>query len=228
MNLVLKHSGGANLVLRPQVRAPWYPPERSRPVQARVSWRYEGEPAAAARLIGTFAPGQAVSYPSNPLVDRNIILSTITISAQGIPSVRDIADAHETLVTFQRETEAPTLEQVGAATHTLITIAVSGFTSLAIKRRVRTADDEAMTTNLAEFETVLPAGDTLPRLIYLDRDDPGTGTRDVWVRVSHSSGSAYGAENDAQMFTWADDTGAGGGEGDGDPFGGGHYVPPLP
>ncbi|MGH9873395.1 MAG: hypothetical protein ACRD9S_13160 [Pyrinomonadaceae bacterium] len=223
MNLVAKRSGGFNLIMRPQARRPWYPADRARPVQAEVWWRYEGQPAAAAQLIGAFAPGQQVSYPFNPLVDRNVILSTITVSSRGIRSVRDIADAPELLLVFQRETAAPTLTQVGANTHTLITLTVDGFSTLAIKRKVRTADDSGMTTNLVEYETEVSPGEVLPRVIYLIRDDAGTGTRDVWARVSHSSGGAYGAESTAQMFTWADDTGAGGGDGDGDPFGGGGY-----
>ena len=223
MNLVLKHAGGSNLVVRPQGLPAWYPAARTRPVQVEVWWRYEGEPPAAAQLIGRFAPGQAVTWPANPLVDRNIILSTITISSAGIRSVRDIADAPEQLLVFQRETAAPMLTQVGASTHTLITLAVDGFSTLALKRKVRTADDEAMTTGVLEYETELSAGEVLPRVMYLIRDDAGTGTRDVWVRVSHSSGGAYGAESTALMFTWADDTGAGGGDGDGDPFGGGGY-----
>jgi len=223
MNLVLKRGGGTNLIVRPQTRAPWYPSARSRPVQVQVWWRYKGEAAAAARLLGAFAPGQAVSVPANPLVDRDLILSTVSINNRGLKSVRDIADAHETVLAVQRETAAPTLEQVGASTHTLITIAVSGFSVLAIKRRVRTADNEAMTTNAAQFETVLNPGEVLPRIIYLVRPDSGTGTRGVWLRVSHSSGGPYGAENAAQMFTWADDTGAGGGEGFADPFGGETY-----
>lgn len=219
MNLVLKHAGGSNLVVRPQVRPAWYPTERSRPAQVEVWWRYEGEPAAAARLIGTFAPGQAVSYPSNPLVDRNIILSTISISNRGVRSVRDIADAYETVLIFQRETAAPTVTQVGASSHTRITLAIDGYSTLAIKRRVRKADNSGMTTNLQTEEFIANPGDVLARVVYLDRTDAGTGTRTIYARVSHSSGGDYGAESAAQAFTWANDTGTGGSASEGDPFG---------
>lgn len=219
MNLVLKHSGGSNLVVRPQVRPAWYPAERSRPVQVEVWWRYEDESAAAARLIGAYTPGQAVTYPSNPLVDRNMILSTITISARGVRSVRDIADAHETLLVFQRETAAPTVTQVGTASHARITLAVEGYSTLAIKRRVRTADDAGMTTNLAVEEFTANPGDVLSRVVYLDRADAGTGTRTIYARISHSSGGDYGTESAAQAFTWADDAAAGGSSDEGDPFG---------
>lgn len=218
MNLVAKHSGGTNLVGRPQARSPWYPSERSRPAQVEVWWRYEGEVAAAARLLGTFKPDQQVVVPLNPLVDRNIILSTISISAAGLRSVREIADAPETLLEYQRESAAPTVAQVGAATHTSIRLAIDGYSTLAIKRKVRTADDEAMTTNLQEQVTEVTPGATLPRLIDLLRDDGGAGTRTIWVRVSHSSGGPYGAESAAQSFTYADSGGAGGDTGDEDPF----------
>lgn len=218
MNLVLKHSGGVNLVVRPQGRAPWYPAERSRPVQAQVWWHYEDEPAAASRLLGTFAPGQSVTIPSNPLVDRNLVLRTITISARGVPSVRDIADAPTTLLVVQRETVAPTVAQVGAATHTSIRLAIDGYSTLAIKRKVRTADDSGMTTNLQVQETTIAPGDVLPRLIDLARMDSGTGTRVVYVRISHSSGGDYGSESAAAAFTYANSGGTGGGTGTEDPF----------
>lgn len=219
MNLVLKHAGGSNIVVRPQGRSPWYPTARTRPVQVEVWWRYEGEPPAAAQLIGKFAPGQAVTWPANPLVDRNIILSTITIGSNGIRSVRDIADTTETLLVYQRETAAPTVTQVGTSTHTRITLAIAGYSTLAIKRRVRTADDSGMTTNLDVQEFTANPGDTLARVVYLDRLDSGTGTRTVYVRVSHSSGGDYGTESAAQAFTYADDAGAGGTDDVGDPFG---------
>jgi hypothetical protein len=218
MNLIARHSGGTNLVGRPQARRPWYPTERSRPAQVEVWWRYEGEVAAAARLLGTFRPGQEVVVPLNPLVDRNLILSTISISATGLRSVREIADAPETLLEYQRETAAPTVAQIGAATHTIIQLAIDGYSTLSIKRKVRVADNSAMTTNSHEETTEVAPGEVLPRVINLVRDDGGTGTRTVWVRVAHSSGGAFSAESTAQSFTFADSGGSGGGTGDEDPF----------
>src|ERR1051326_530915 len=197
MDLIGRHSGGSNLVGRPQARRPWYPTDRNRPAQVEVWWRYEGEVAAAARLLGTFRPGQQVTVPLNPLVDRNIVLSTISISANGVRSVREIADAPEMLLEYQRESAAPTVAQIGAATHTIIQLAIDGYSTLAIKRKVRVADDSAMTTNLHEEVTEVAPGETLPRVINLVRDDGGSGTRTVWVRVSHSSGGAFSAESTA-------------------------------
>jgi hypothetical protein len=98
---VARNSGGHNVVGRPQARAPWYPFDSTvRPVRVEVWWRYETEVAAAARLIGTFAPGQTVTVPFNPLVDRNLILSTVSISSDGVRSARELADAQEQVLTF--------------------------------------------------------------------------------------------------------------------------------
>jgi hypothetical protein len=221
MDIIGRDSGGINPVGYPGVLPPFYSPSTVRPARVEVWWRYEGEIPSAARLIGRFLPGQRVKWPYTPVGDKNIILSTISVSAAGVHSVRDIRDAPEFLVVFQRETDAPTVVQVGAATHTLITLAISGYSSLAFKRKVRTADNSAMTTNLDEEISDVGAGNTLPRLVYLTRPDPGSGTRTIYVRVSHSSGGAFGAESTAAAFTWADDGGSGGGTGDGDPFGGG-------
>jgi hypothetical protein len=228
VNLIAKRSGGSNVVGRPQARAPWYPSERSRPVRVDVWWRHVGEPAAAARKVGTFSPGQEVSYPFNPLVDRDIILSSISVSPQGVPSVRDIADAPETLLVFQRETAAPTVTEVRpiGSSNNRITLAIDGYSSLAIKRRIRTADDEDMTVNLVEQEfTVASPADTLPRVVYLDRVPPSVHARTIWVRIAHSSGGEYGAESVATAFTYSDADGAdgSGATADGDPWGQGRF-----
>jgi hypothetical protein len=63
-----------------------------------VYWRYAGEVAAAARSLGVFAPGQAITLPIKRKPDTDVILSVVTISPNGIRSVRELADAHEVLV----------------------------------------------------------------------------------------------------------------------------------
>jgi hypothetical protein len=221
VDIIGRESGGRNVVGRPQSLPQFYSATTVRPAAVEVWWRYEGETAAAARLIGTYLPGQRVSFPYTPIGDKNLILSTISISAAGVRSVRDIRDAPEFLVVFQRETDAPTVTQVGTATHTLITLAIDGFSALAYRRKVRTADDSAMTTNESEEIIEVAPGAVLPRLLYLTRPDPGAGTRTIYVRISHSSGGDFGSESAAAAFTWADDGGAGGGSGTGDPIGGG-------
>jgi hypothetical protein len=223
-DVIGRDSGGRNPLGYPGVLPPFYSATTVRPALVEVWWRYEGEIPSAARLIGRYLPGQRVSFPYTPIGDKNIILSTISISAAGVRSVRDIRDAKEFLVVFQRETDAPTVTQVGAASYTLITLAIAGYSALAFQRRVRTADDAGMTTNLDMQITDVGPGATLPRLVYLTRPTPGSGTRTIYVRVSHSSGGAYGTESAAAAFTWADSGGAGGGTGSGDPLGGDSYT----
>lgn len=216
MDLIARNSGGFNVVGRPQARPTWYPTERVRPVQAQVYWRYVGEVAASARLIGIFRPGQLVTVPMNPLTDRDLILSTISISAEGIRSVNELADALEQVLPFQRVSGAPDVSQVGASTHDLVTLAIDNFSTLAIKRKIRIADDAAMTINLHEFITVKDPGAVLPRLVDLDRTGTATTAAAFWVRVSHSSGGAYSAESPAQTFSYQDSVGGGGTSGTGD------------
>ncbi len=352
MNLVIKASGAHNIVIRPSALPAFYQTDNTvRPAQVEVYWHYEDESPLAARLIIRGVPGQQVQWPYTPIGDKNIYLRTVSISAGGVRSVRSLRDAPATLITFQREIEAPTVTQVGDATHSLITLAIDAVSEFAVKRRIRFADDEDMTTNVrttivpasfvdaaflgalgreasaaeitiwrndlkaadigiselraeakakikglfesdeyddrartdAEFVNDLyaaffnrlpesqavadtwitnigisgraavldpgfsesdefhvrvdgykpyldvPAGRPLPRLVDLTRPDDGAGTRTIWVRVSHSSGGAFGDESPARSFTYADSGGAGGDAGDtDDPFQRDRYGLPLP
>jgi hypothetical protein len=220
MNVLIRASGGRNVVIRPQARPAFYATTTLPPAIVEVYWRYYDEPPAAARLIGRYLPGQQVSVPFNPVVDKNVILSTISISAGGVRSVRSIRDASEFAVVFQRETAAPTVTQIGASTNELIQLQIDNYLQFAIQRQVRTADDPAMTANLSVETITAQPGQILPRVLYLMRPTPGTTARTIYVRVSHSSGGAFGAESPAQAFTWTDSGGGGGTTGDGDPTGG--------
>lgn len=145
------------------------------------------------------------AYPINPLVDRNLMLSAISICSEGLRSVRpSLMMPLETSVTSQRKTSGPTVAQVDVSTHTNIRLAIDNYSTLAIKRRVRLADDEDMTTNVHMLISEVYPGDVLPRLLDLARDDTGSGTRSIWVRISHSSGGDYTDESIAQEFVYAD------------------------
>jgi hypothetical protein len=74
---------------------PWYPTDRVRPVRVDVYVRNDDEVAAAARFLGSFAPGQAVRIMYTVATQRNLILSTVSISPNGQRSVRELADAYE-------------------------------------------------------------------------------------------------------------------------------------
>jgi len=93
--MIARNSGGQNLVGRPQERRPWYPTNRVRPVRVEVFVRSDDEVAAAARSLGTFAPGQQVRILYNVVTPKNLILSTVGTSPNGKRSVRELADAHE-------------------------------------------------------------------------------------------------------------------------------------
>jgi hypothetical protein len=178
MNVVAKASGGLNVVGRPQARAAWYPSERVSPVQVEVYWRFEDEPAAASRLIGVFAPGQTATVPYNPLADRNVILSTISIAADGTRSARSIADAHQELVVFQRETAAPVIGQASDATPDSVTVGVTGFTSLARRRRLRIAEALTGSGDLDDPTVAVFEAGNEPMPAYIDISRSGVFAAD--------------------------------------------------
>ncbi len=188
MNLICKASGGKNIVCRPMARRQWYPAASVNPAQVEVYWRYDNEPAAAARLIGRYGVGQEVSFQHNPLEDRNLIFSTISIAPDGTRSVRELADAVEAPLVFQRETEAPVIGQNGDATTDSVTIGVSGFKKFARMRRLRIAD--ALTGGGAldsPTEQIFDTGDQ-PMPSYIDIARAGAFTPDVsWLGADPAS-----------------------------------------
>lgn len=215
MDLIVRKSGGANVVLRPQARPRYYAPATAAPQRVEVWWRYADESNSAARLVGEFAPGARVRFPFTPDEDRNVVLLTRARSADGAPDVSSLDDAVQATVLFARETAAPSVAQVGASTQTNITLAIDGFTRFARSRRLRVADNGLMTG----ATTVVSdgGGRELPRLVDIRRDATQTQAQTVYVRVSHSSGqNVYGAESPAQAFSFADSAGAGGSSGEGD------------
>lgn len=340
MDLIIKASGGRNIVIRPQGRDAFYPSTSLRPAALEVYWHYEDEAPSAGRLIGRYLPGQTVRWPYTPVGDKNIVLRTISISAAGVRSPTSLRDAPFTVVNFQRVIDAPAVSLVGNATHTTLSLAIDGVADFAVKRRIRTADDSGITTNVlvsvspasfidaafigclardvgdgeliiwrnafiaaaavssgalltecrvrikalflsseytarsrsagdfvndlyhayldrpadggswaawvavitggattsdmcdnfgnsAEFGNRVaardpwldvPAGRPLPRVVNIDRNDSGAGTKTIYVRMSHSSGGAWSAESAAQAFTFADNGGSGGATGGIDPF----------
>lgn len=158
-------------------RRAFYPTREVQPAQVEVWQRATGEPPAAARLVGRYAPGQAGSFAYNPLEDRDIILSTITIAADGTRSVRELADATEETLTFQRETAAPVIGQVGDATMDQVTVGISA-TKLTRKRRIRIADALTGGGDLdSPVETIVDYGnDPVPSFIDIARSEIFTPT----------------------------------------------------
>jgi hypothetical protein len=100
MNLIARMSGGRNPVGRIQALTPYYAPTDLAPAVVEVYWRYANEPASAARLIGRYLPGQAVSVPFTPAANQSVILSTISISGAGVRSIPNLRDAPEFELAF--------------------------------------------------------------------------------------------------------------------------------
>lgn len=216
-DVLARNSGGVQVIGRPMARPAWYPVERVRPVRVEVWWRYDGEVAAAARLIGIYAPGQVVQAPLNPMVDRDLIFSTVTVSSDGLRSVRELADAHEIRMPYQRETTAPTVSQIGTSTNTQIQLAVDAYSSLVIMRRIKVADNVGMTTNLVVIETTINPADLMQRVIYLNRT-AAPAAKTIYVTIAHSSGGDYGPESTPLACTYATSGGTGGTSGTGQTF----------
>lgn len=170
MNIIAKASGGKNIVARPMARPQWYPPASVQPATVEVWQRAKGEPAAAARLVGRYRPGESGSFAYNPLEDKDLILSTISIAPDGTPSVRELADAEEHLLVFQRETAAPVIGQVGDAIANSVTIGVTGYTKLARQRRLRIADSLSGGALVSPTEEIFDSGnEPVPAFIDIAR-----------------------------------------------------------
>ena len=162
-DLIIKSSGGANIVIRPQAIPQWRPAATTDPVSVEV-WACEvGKPLSEAFKVGDFAPGSTGSIPYNPDTDRNLRLFTVSRSASGVPGVSRLEDGEKLVALFQRETAAPQVGQVGAATAEKITVGVDGFSRFARKRKLRTADNAAMN----DASVIIRDSDS-----YIDRELP--------------------------------------------------------
>lgn len=106
MDLIAKDSGGHNLVAREQAEPHWYPAATAPAARVQVWKRNADQPPSAAVYVGTFEPGARVEIDFNPAFDRNVLLGTISLSADGTPSVTRLEDAVWAELIFER-TSAP-------------------------------------------------------------------------------------------------------------------------
>lgn len=191
MDLVLRPSGGQNIVLRPQARAAWYPPAAVDAHEVEV-FMQELDPETGALIgapesLGFYPPEGRISIRHNPDSDKDVRLYVVPVGPDGTRGVSSLRNATQATLLLQRDTGAPTVSQFGEATAELITIAVDGTSRLARKRRVRIADNEDMTgagSIVREFGI-----DQVPRLVEIARgalfaadfewegDDPASGAR---------------------------------------------------
>jgi hypothetical protein len=242
MHLILKPSGGQNVVLRPQARPRYYPDPTAKTATVEVSWGYADEGAGQARFLGHFAPGQMGSFPYTPDLDRHVRLYSVSRSASGVPSVSVLEDAEQASVPFQRETEAPVIGQNEPATAAEVRIGIDGFTRFARLRRVTVSANDDMSDPLEVllFDSDDYKSKELPRYFVLERStgeailtegglgltteggetlttEAGALPLTVYVTVAHSSGTAWTPESNILEVTFAAEDGTGGSGGDFDP-----------
>jgi len=171
-------------------RRQYYPTREVQPATVEVWRRAKGEPPAAARLVGLYRPGESGSFDYNPQEDRNPILSTVSIAPDGTRGVRELTDAIEHELTFQRETTAPVIGLFNDATADSATVAVTEFSGLVTRRRVRIAESLTMGGDLDDpseqiFEygpnevpkyiDILRAGAMVPDFTYTGNDPETNG-----------------------------------------------------
>lgn len=215
MDILLKPSGGPNIVLRPQARPTWYPPAHGEAVEVEIFKREldsDGRFAGAAISLGRFPSTGSISIPNNPVTDKNLLFYVVSYSADGTPDVSALEDAVQVSVPFRRETEAPTVSLIGAATNTLIELEVSGFTQFATRRKLRVSPNADM-SGVAETVTDY-TGLEMPTVVPISRAAAAAAAT-IYVAISHSSGGSYGEESAPQAFTFADASGSGGSSGGG-------------
>jgi hypothetical protein len=174
MDLILKRSGGANVVLRPQARATYYPDAQVDPVEVEIFKQEldaDGSFIGAPVSLGRFPSSGRFNIPNTPDTDKNVRIYAVAYAPDGTPDVSSLADAVQATVLVKRETEAPVIGQDGAATSDTVKIGISGFTRFARQRRVRIADNPEMTNPI---EIVLDSDDyvarELPKYFILERE----------------------------------------------------------
>ncbi|MCA1567234.1 MAG: hypothetical protein LC803_16595 [Acidobacteria bacterium] len=193
MDLILKPSGGANIVLRPQGRATYYPPAEVDPVEVEI-WRREldadGKFTGDAVSLGRFPSVGRIEIENTPDTDRNIRYYAISYAADGTPDVSSLEDAVQVTLLVKRETAAPNIGQVGDATADSVTVGVSGYTRFARKRRVKIAESldgggalvdpivavsDAGGGQLGDYVEIARASTFTPAFAYLDGDPAAAG-----------------------------------------------------
>lgn len=224
MSLLVKKLRGVNLYARDNVRARWYP-DPTAPAAWIEVWAVDTDKPTTfehAKLVGRFSPGQQnCTIDFNPAADRYKELRAVSYSAAGVPNVRYLDDAPAVTVLFNRLSDAPTLEQVGESTETLIQIAVTGFDARLVQaRQIQIASDSGFSTVLTD--TTVDGQSAIATSIYVS----GAAADVRYVRVRHSSAGTSGpwsSWSDGLMIQFANPGGGGGSTGGGDPWGGGYY-----
>jgi len=218
MDAIAEASTGLNIIAEPKALPPYYAAPKVAAAGAEVFWQQldaNNNPVGVPQSLGTFAPGATGSFPFNPNTDGRIRVYSVSHNAAGVPSVRETGHGVAADLSFNRETDAPTVTLIGAATNTLIQLAVDGFSSFAQKRKVRRSPNADMSNATEEITDY--TNQEMPRVVDVTRE-AAPAAQTIYVRISHSGGGAFGAESAAEAFTFAASDGTGGSSG-----GDGHY-----
>ena len=166
--ILLKQSGGRNIVLRDQNLAAYYPAAQVAAASAQI-WMHEiGEERSSAKMLGVFPVNKSqINLPLNPSTDNGVVLLINPLGPDGTPRFSSLDDCKQIVVPRNRETSAPTLGQVGAATAEMVTIGVEGYTQFARRRKFRIADNSGMTDASVVISDY--AGKEVPKFIDILR-----------------------------------------------------------
>jgi hypothetical protein len=219
MKLLLKPCRGISLVLRDQSQPLYRLPADQEPAVVEVYQGFADEPLGTAELIGTVAPGQTLVRNYIPEVDRDLRFYLVSRGVDGARDTSLLSESVSTVFSLRRENEEPVIGQIGAAENLLAVVGVNNFTRFARLRKVETAGDVDFTTDVQTeiYDGADFVAKELPRYINVNRPS-GAGTLTKFVRVSHSSGAAYGPTSNVLEVTFANSGGAGGSTGSFDPI----------
>ncbi|MEO7509330.1 MAG: hypothetical protein ABIZ95_18940 [Pyrinomonadaceae bacterium] len=172
---------------------------------------YEGEDIGQARLVGTVAPGGKLVTDFNPDRDRNLRIYKIARSVEGVPDVAQLLDAESVLLEVNRVTEAPAINQATDATHTVASV---GVAASRYTRRVRVEISENADMSSPTSDEVYDVDD-YRIAIPITRTGANSAALTIYVRVTASGGSGFGAASTIQTITFANIGGSGGSTGSG-------------
>lgn len=172
MDLILKPSGGQNIVLRPQARPVWYA-DATVDAQEAELFRQELDPATGAfdgapQSLGRFPAEGRVVIPYTPDSDANVIFYAMPLAADNTPGYSSVRHAEQATVLFRRVTEAPEVAQVGAATADLVTVSVDAGDSRFIRKRRTSISPNPDMSDASVTERAYGLGEA-PRLVDIAR-----------------------------------------------------------
>jgi hypothetical protein len=207
--LILQAREGRTLSLS-TVPQPMLRPVRAEAAAVQLFVRYAAEPVGTEKYLGAVQPGGTLTVEYNPDRDRDLVISQIPVSVDGVPAYGQMLDAESIALTVNRMT-APELNQFTDASHTDVSIGIKHHQN-AKMLRVEVSEHADMSGALVTFRDVPPGGlGALPII----RSSPGSGALTIYVRISASAGSGYGPPSEIRSVTFANNLGSGGSGGSG-------------